>query len=582
MTRTMLRRRLRALSGDERGFTILETVIAITVIFASMVALAYTATIGFKSIAYARERVTFNGVANRIMEEIRGQAYSKIQTGLLSSDLTGDSNILNCGGTPVAYRFESCSTGEKVVNSGGVLSTTWINPHKGTVAVSSITNNIGYTWSTYITNNNTATDPYRVTVIVNWTSAAYPNKANNVVRVQSLFASPSGCVSSSTHPFAAPCQPFFYGLAQVPPGQVSISGSVDNLTFASGYLQLTGTEANLQNEQVTQGRTTFTESQVSVTDGAGTRTEGGLLTSAGAADSDPNVSSSLYGSAQQLAGIGGTVSSTAGGTAISFDAPSGDTGTADAAVAAGLSNVCPPLPDPAETDGLPCLGGRVQQGGTLTSSLTLNGMVGGLGTATLASVAAAASNPNKSFVDREVIGVDHHVEMTATRRFGTISIGAFPSGVGSPAGFDYLLKVTGYQDSATSQAGTTTTAAPSAPAPSGLVSFWNGASYTSYAPNNALLNNLTSTVTRSNTVSGDLVVVTISVNAGSTPAITGTHQTNPIGSLRTDVDSSISPFVATVHYVVTIDGQRKVDLTIALALGTMLTRGVYGKPPVAG
>jgi len=158
MTRAMVRRRLRALSTDERGFTIVETMIAITIIFAALVALAYTATVGFKSIAYARERVTFNGVADRIMEEIRGQAYSKIQTGMLSSDLTGDSNIINCGGSPVVYRFESCATGEKIVTSGGVLSTPWIYPHKGTVAASSLTNQIGYNWSTYITNNNPTTE----------------------------------------------------------------------------------------------------------------------------------------------------------------------------------------------------------------------------------------------------------------------------------------------------------------------------------------------------------------------------------------------------------------------------------------
>ena len=219
MTRAMLRRRLRALAHDERGFTILETVIAIMVMFASLVALAYTATVGFRSIAYARERVTFNGVADRIMEEIRGQAYTKIQTGLLTSDLAGDANIINCGGAPTVYRFESCSTGEKIVSSGGVAVTPWINPHSGTVAAAAITNNVGYTWSTYITNNDPATQPYRVTVIVQWASAAYPNKTNNLVRVQSLFASPSGCVNSATHPFGAPCQPFFYGLAQVPAGE---------------------------------------------------------------------------------------------------------------------------------------------------------------------------------------------------------------------------------------------------------------------------------------------------------------------------------------------------------------------------
>jgi type II secretory pathway pseudopilin PulG len=583
----MLQRRLRALSEDERGFTILETVIAITVIFASMVALAYTATIGFKSIAYARERVTFNGVADQIMEEIRGQAYSRIQTGLLSSDMVGDTNILNCGGSPVVYSFPSCSPVEKVVNSGGVPVAKWINPHMGAVAASAITNNIGYSWSTYITNSDPATDPYRVTVSVNWTSAAYPNKANNLVRVQSLFASPSGCVSSATHPFAAPCQPFFYGLAQVPAGQIGVSGSVQGLTFSSGYLQLTGTETNVRNEQVTSGTATYTESRVSVTDALGTRTEGGLVTTASAADSDPNAPGATYQSmpATPIAGVGGTVSSTAGSTSITFQAPAGDAGFAQTAVAAAGANVCPPPTDPAETDGMPCAGGRILQGGTLMSTLDLNGIVGGLGSATLAS-AASAGIPNESFVDREAVsGNQGRVELTATRLFGTINVGALPSGITAPAGFTSLLIITGYQDSITSQAGAPSTVAPTAAAPSGSVSFWNGAAYTTYAPNSASLNDITSTVTGSGIVGGQNVVVTITVNPGSTAAATGTHQTctgSFPNALCTDADSSISPFSATVHYVVSVDGLTAVDLNLSLALGSMLTRGVYGQPPTGG
>jgi hypothetical protein len=255
----------------------------------------------------------------------------------------------------------------------------------------------------------------------------------------------------------------------------------------------------------------------------------------------------------------------------------------DSGVAAAGANVCPPPTDIAEADLLPCIGGRIQQGGTLSASMTLDGIVSGLGTINLASVASAAANPNKSFVDREAVsGESGRVELTSTRRIGTLSVGALPAALGTPAGWTgALVTLTNYQDSATSQAGTTTTAAP-ATSVSGTVSFWNGVGYTSYAVNNASLNNIASTVTRSAVIGGRTVVGTVSVNSGSQSATTGTNQTNPSGSLRTDVDSSVTPFKATIHYVITVDGVTTVDLAIAINLGTMLTRGVYGQPPAAG
>ena len=359
---------------------------------------------------------------------------------------------------------------------------------------------------------------------------------------------------------------------------------MQGLTFSTGYLQTTGTESNLQNEQVTRSNATFAESLASITDALGTRTEGGVVSGAQAADSDPNAPGATYGTTSEVGGVGGTVSSASGSTSISFIAPASDTGRADAAVVASGANICPPPSDVAETDGLPCAGGRMQQGGTLSSTLGLGGIVPSLGTATLASVAAAAGTPVKSFVDREAVsGQDGRIEVTATRNLGVMGIGAFPSGIAAPATFTYLLRMpAGYQDTVTSQAGTTTTAGPSTGTPTGNVQFWNGAGYTSLAPTAAGLNNLTSTATSAATIAGRAVVVTISVNAGSTAAQPGTHQTNPSGSLRTDVDSSIAPFSATVHYVVTVDGVTTVDLQIALQLGTILTRGVYGQPPVAG
>ncbi len=48
--------RCRARLHDEHGFSLLETVIAITIIFGSLLVLAYTATAGFGYEALARER----------------------------------------------------------------------------------------------------------------------------------------------------------------------------------------------------------------------------------------------------------------------------------------------------------------------------------------------------------------------------------------------------------------------------------------------------------------------------------------------------------------------------------------------
>ncbi len=80
----------------ERGFTILETVIAMMVVFASLTALAYTASIGFRYVGYGRDRIQATGIANRVMEDIRGLAYTKITSGISTSELSSDSRIRVC------------------------------------------------------------------------------------------------------------------------------------------------------------------------------------------------------------------------------------------------------------------------------------------------------------------------------------------------------------------------------------------------------------------------------------------------------------------------------------------------------
>src|SRR5438874_9374171 len=122
MSTLMLHARWRArLHADERGFSLIEAMIAITIIFGSLTALAYTATTGFRYVAYAREKQAANGIANQVMEEIRGLVYSNIQQGLSSGPAAGpnplasDPNVVT--GCPAdnagVYRFVACS-GEQI------------------------------------------------------------------------------------------------------------------------------------------------------------------------------------------------------------------------------------------------------------------------------------------------------------------------------------------------------------------------------------------------------------------------------------------------------------------------------------
>src|SRR5436309_11852394 len=85
----LLRERLRFARrfGEEEGFTVTETVTALGVILASLVALAYTSTAGFSDIGYARERQAATGLANQAMENARALPFATLQKGLDNADL---------------------------------------------------------------------------------------------------------------------------------------------------------------------------------------------------------------------------------------------------------------------------------------------------------------------------------------------------------------------------------------------------------------------------------------------------------------------------------------------------------------
>jgi prepilin-type N-terminal cleavage/methylation domain-containing protein len=630
-----LRARLRArLHTDERGFTILEVMVAIGIIATAMTALAYTVTLGLTYGSLARQKQTATGIADQMMEQVRGLAWDKITAGHVSTDLSvSDPNLATgCAGDAAGvYRFISCTangtpgSGEKVVAAASacpVDNADCVYPlirHTGTITQ----NNIAFTWRVYDTNSCptstttgcTAATPYRLTVVVTWTGGrSAPNK---IVRVQSLFWSPGGCRSTATHPFAAPCQPFFYGVSKVPQVNVHIEGAIDGIDeqFTEGDLFGSGVESTVQQEQLSQVQGSFSQSGVRVVKDGVPETAGGDTASTSAADTDPGTTATTYSKVtcgSPAACAGGTVSANGGGSTITFTAPAGETAESDSTTQAWSTNVCPPPSDTAQVDQKACGGSRIQQGGVVSAITDLNPSVS-LGTTTIARIANAAGSPNKTFVDRvqyatsgvgfpttgcaPVNNADGCVESRTSRAVGTVNVGGLPTGLTAPGGWaganawnGFYFSIVGYQDSATTAVGTNLTSgtcsgtscipAPTASVTAGNLYCWNGVNgYNTVAASSA------SAVTCAPLIFTQLVsghVVSVTVQALNTAAATITKTPTTSATTQTDANAQVLPPSATIQYSIAVDGINKVVLTITVNLNTLEARGVYSTAPTTG
>ncbi len=615
--------RLRArLHPDERGFTMLETIIAITVIFAALVALAFVTTSSLHYQDIARQRQAADGIATQVMEEIRGLAYDKVTAGLLSTDLSGDSNVVTgCAGDPAGvYRFLSCAkgsqpgSGEKLIVSPGLTTTVPLVPHRSSTSPNTnpVLNNIAYTWFTYVSQDDSVSNaPYRVTVVVTWTAGTL--SSSKLTRIQSLFWSPIGCRSTSTHPFSAPCQPFFLGDATVPNGDVTVSGTLQGTTFSSLEILLMGASSAVQQEQVASGDASTHAVQGTFTD-TSTTTAGGVSGSVHV-DGDPNTGSGPYQRVRcgtEITCSGGTLTSPSGGgsNSVTMVVPATTYGESDAAITANASNVCPPSSVQAtpESDGLPCAGAAVQQSNAMVSVFHLGGTTPVLGDTNMARVGAASSNLAWTFADRvaypapgtagctPAVNTNGCVAVSAGRTYGNIRLGGLPANMAQPTssgnctsgGSFYFLNVTNYSDSATAAAGEGTPLATSN-LPSGTLYYWDGASSTckSVALSSGSLNGLNVSYTTTQSIGGTNVTATLATVPGQTTAAAASASSTPSNSsnpqpTRTDESAQVVAPVITVHYTITTPGVTLVDVTEAINLGTLTLDATYAPAPVTG
>lgn len=601
---------------DERGFSLLETVIAITVIFGSLITLALSASTGFRYVGIGREQQAANQVANQLMEQTRGLAFSKIQRGMQASELSTDPNLVTaCAGDPTGtYRLLDC-TGEKVVSTNLNCPTATtdcsvpIVPSSGTVGQAE-DYPVDYTWHSYVTNNCPvviegaceAISPYRVTIIVTWEGAGTSADGVQGVTIQSLFHSPGGCINSSTHPFAAPCQPFYYGQAIAPSGEIEVSGSVGSVDFQSGTVILTGVETTMQVEQVSQVQSSWTQSQTNLTTSSGTTA---LPTAASfgatAVDSDPSATTPNYQVSPVDPGEGSNQVTAGGDNNVQVQNAAGDAGEAISATAAGGTNACPPVPPAStqESDLQPCGGAKVQQAGVsrivayLYQDLDADDVADlELGETTLASV-GPASVPTTVFTDRELVSdEDGNIENSASRTLGTVSIGGLPEFVPAPAGWGTsFLELTGYSDAVATAAGTSAVYPTTSIA--GTLSYWSGGGYSTVdlgATPEYSLSNLefihVADVADANGVPHQIqirIATVDSISMGSVPATSESSEGCPAGGCTTEARATVgSPIIGSLTYELWIDGVQIVDTRIDVSLGTLSSKSIYGPTPEAG
>ncbi|HEX5937612.1 MAG TPA: hypothetical protein VFZ75_08000 [Actinomycetota bacterium] len=592
MSRRHLNRRARARLDGERGFTILETVIALMVVFASLTALAYTASIGFRYVGYGRDRIQATGIANRVMEDIRGLAYTKITNGIPDSELTGDSRIVACSGV---YRFESCS-GEEIVSStfDGSYTAAWLVPHSASMTVG----NLDVTYSTYVTNDDPTSTPYRVTVIVEWASGAIAAAPNNSVRVQSLFWSPDGCVNSTTHPFAAPCQPFFYGQLDAPQPRFDVTGQIHDFAvdFDSLAMTLPGVAVTAQEEQTTDLHVTTTLSGISFVDSSGTEDTGNVRAKA---DSDSQVDTtappadggtSTALAAQTLSRLNGDC---CGEIGLRATVAAGDLeGRSTSVDASGADTVQCPTTGTRETDLLPCSGAHVRQVGTMTVEVPHSHVTSLVGSANLLRIVAPATNTTTT-IDRDAAGAtdDGVIDARTTRTLGTVQLGGFPaSGMLPPTGMsttqtsdtNYCVRLVGYQDSVHVVAGESTSTDPTATVSAGTFHYYNGLSYSSKNATDSTLDTLTVTCSKTQVVGLSTVTWRVTVAAGGVShATTSTTETvDPSNAdIRWDVQATVQPIEIRVRYEFIVDGLTEINLVGTFDPGQLLARGIYEPPP---
>jgi prepilin-type N-terminal cleavage/methylation domain-containing protein len=597
--------------GSDDGFTLVEVMVAIVVIFIVMSATAVYIVESLRVTSLARQRQTAAQLINQTLEQVRALPFSTVQVGLdtygsvdptltacASHGPTCDSNISYSNG--IYYFTYDGQTQQLLTHSNSQAPPAPLAPHVFSSTLDHTTYSIGVYPTEYPGNANVV----HLTVVATWT-ANMPGIVHETMSGETFVYSPTGCLSYGTHPFAAPCQPFFYATASAGSGWIRIvpqSGqtAVQGLNLTLAEIELPAVTADMQIEQVSRVITTASGSGAQLS-GDSSATESPTVATAQTSD-DPTTAN-LPTESATLSDSPTALSDTASGSPNSVTAtPSAaDTGAAVATVVPSTS--CTDLVGTAQGTTAPCLSGNVNQQDTAALTMDLNAGSTDLGSPTLASVGPSSS---RVFTTRAVTSGGTYCSSTSgdgcddarvVRTLGTVTLGQLlpklvndndtPPGWSPSVG---LVQLTNYSDEETSESGINA-AGPAVYQPcqvSGLtacastpqLAYYNGSGYSTLSLTGQAATttvNLPTVTATDPSVNGAALTVTETgtLNVGGTT--TSTQTTCSTGC--TASATAYAPLQGSIDYTVTYAGQTIAAFTIEINLGNAVATTTYKQAP---
>ena len=580
--RRLIRRRT-----EESGFALIEVAIASAVLLTVLTGVGSLFGAELVTVGASGAEQTANGLLTQAMEEVRALPFQLVVDGLSTSDSTiaTDSNIKITGTSPnQTYTFVPTN---EVIPMSSPSAQAPFNPHISTKSIDGVT----FKTAAYPTIDTDETGFYRVTIIVSWT----PSHNISSVSAQTLVYSPSGgCLTDTNHPFAAPCQPFFYAQSGVSAGGgFSITGTVAGLTLTSISLDDPAVSSVVQMEQATSVLGSVETSEGILT-ALGITTDVGGASAATESDNDPGTKAPVSQTQTASNTSGSLTLGSLLSTGLSVTPGVLDSGTSVSTVAASASPACKDLGGTTQLTGAACTNNTVTQSGAaaaLSAVLTAISLpLVSLSPSTTASFAADYPTSGGSYCTST--SGDGCVHAAAQRTVGNVLLGGLPAlagltdplgwGLGNilagcPAG-NYMVALVGYSDTATAESGINAAAPTTSVGGSGKVCYWNGSAYVATSVTLGSSPSLLSIPTLSVGIPA-IAAVTITPTISLGTATTTTSSNSGCASACTASSVITSPITGSLEVKVVVLGATLADVTISIDMGTVQARTSYQAAP---